>query len=70
MEQLKTWMTDAGETDETLAAKVNVSRVQISRIRRGLSRPSAPLAETLSQLTGIAAWDFLKPEHGSNQDAA
>lgn len=62
-------MAEAGETDETLSGKTGVSRVQISRIRRGLSKPSAALAEELSRISGIPAWDFLKPD-ASTHDAA
>jgi transcriptional regulator with XRE-family HTH domain len=54
-------MTKTGESDETLAEKAGVSRVQISRIRRDLSRPSPELADRLSKITGIPAWDFVKP---------
>ena len=71
MNALATWMAETGETDETVAAKAGVSRVQISRIRRNISRPSLQLAEKLEGLTGRAAWDFLKPGGDqSAQDAA
>lgn len=50
------------ETDATLAGKVGVSRVQIYRIRNGSSKPSPKLAQRLSEITGIAAWDFLRPD--------
>lgn len=62
MDALKSWMLEAGETDESVADKTGVSRVQISRIRRGLSRPSPELADKLSGLTSIPAWDFVRPE--------
>jgi transcriptional regulator with XRE-family HTH domain len=55
-------MSSSGETDETVAAKVDVSRVQISRIRRGLHKPSPRLAARLEEITGVSAWEFLRPE--------
>lgn len=61
MNALAKWMETAPETDESLAAKVGVSRVQISRIRRDLSAPSPKLAEKLEGVTGVPAWDFLRP---------
>lgn len=48
-------------SDEALAAQVGASRVQISRIRRNLSKPSPRLAEKLERITGLPAWDFLRP---------
>lgn len=63
-------MTKAGETDETLAAKASVSRVQISRIRRDLSSPSPELAVRLEAITGIAAWEFVKPVAAKSDRAA
>jgi transcriptional regulator with XRE-family HTH domain len=61
-------MDARSETDEALAAKVGVSRVQINRIRRNLSRPSPKLAERLESVTGVPAWDFLRSDQ--TQDAA
>lgn len=54
-------MTGAGESDETLAPKIGVSRVQVSRIRRNINKPSPSVAAKLEELTGIPAWDFLRP---------
>lgn len=70
MNALATWMAAHNETDETVASKVDVSRVQVSRIRRGLSRPSLALAEKLEGLTGVAAWDFLRPSEAPARDEA
>lgn len=61
MADLNSWMDDAGESDESLAPKLGVSRVQVSRIRRGVNKPSATVAARLEELTGIPAWDFLRP---------
>lgn len=60
----------ARETDETVASKVRVSRVQISRIRRGLSKPSPRLASELERVTGIPAWEFVRPQDQPAADAA
>lgn len=70
MNALAAWMSEAGETDETVAAKAGVSRVQISRIRRNLSRPSPELAEKLETLTGRPAWDFLRPPSDASAPGA
>lgn len=59
---LKDWMKETGETDASLAAKLGVSRVQVLRIRRGLSKPSPKLALALSGITRIPAWEFLRPD--------
>lgn len=59
MNALATWMTAAGETDDTVSAKVGISRVQVSRIRRSLSRPSPELAVKLEALSGVPAWDLV-----------
>lgn len=70
MSALANWMSDHRETDETLASKVEVSRVQISRIRRKLSRPSLALAEKLERETGITAWDLISAEIVSSEGRA
>lgn len=64
MSSLAAWMDRAHETDETLAAKVGVSRVQISRIRRRVCEPSLAVAASLEAITGIPAASFAKqPPH-------
>lgn len=70
MNALASWMKASAETDETLAAKAGVSRVQISRIRRGLSRPSLRLAERLEPITGLPAWDLIRLETPAGPDAS
>lgn len=73
MNALASWMDRADEGDDTLAEKVGVSRVQISRIRRNLSRPSPELAAKLEVVTGVPAWDLIKPAETGDipaQDAA
>ena len=65
MTLLETWMEANGVGDDAVATETGVSRVQISRIRRGLSKPSPELALKLSSMTGIAAWDFVKPDEAA-----
>jgi len=60
MTSLQSWMERAKETDESLAERVGVSRVQISRIRRRMVRPSLKLAATLEDITGIPAAQFAR----------
>lgn len=62
MDDLEAWMTEAGETDETLSVKLGVSRVQVSRLRRRICNPSLPIAEKLETLTAIPALELLKRE--------
>jgi transcriptional regulator with XRE-family HTH domain len=59
MKQLTEWMTANDETDETLAAKAEVSRVNINRIRRGVQKPRTDLAKRLAEITSIPAADFI-----------
>lgn len=62
MADLAQWMTDNRETDQSLAPKIGVSRVHVSRLRRRVHKPSPELAVRIEQVTGIPAWEFLKPE--------
>lgn len=55
-------MARARETDATLAEKLEISRVQVSRIRRAKSRPSLSVAVKLEGLTGIPAARFAQAE--------
>lgn len=70
MADLNAWMKGEGESDETLAPKLGVSRVQVSRIRRGVNRPSLTVAAKLEELTGIPAWDFLRPAEPANRPSS
>lgn len=65
MADLASWMEARGETDATLATKVGVSRVQITRIRNGVSKPSPRVAMELERLTAIPAWEFLRPSEAA-----
>src|SRR3990167_5365396 len=61
---LAKWMAEHGVDDETMGNLVQVDRVTISRIRRGLSRPSWPLAGRIKKITGgaVTADDHLPGE--------
>jgi transcriptional regulator with XRE-family HTH domain len=59
--KLGVWMRDNQKDDAAVAIAIGeVSRSQISRIRRGLSRPSLDLADKLSELTGVPALDLMR----------
>lgn len=56
---LKLWMEATGYTDARLSAEVGVSRVQISRIRRGICKASPETARRLEGVTKIPAPHFI-----------
>jgi transcriptional regulator with XRE-family HTH domain len=62
---LQNWMTSKGLKDLDLVEPLGRSRSQISRLRRGVSRPEPETVEKLAEITGIPAWDFLKPDNRS-----
>lgn len=71
MDQLQAWMAARSENDHTLAPRVGVSRVQISRIRRGVTGASKPTAMRLQEVTGIPWYRFIDPKaDGSQAEAA
>lgn len=70
MTALQTWVDAAKLTDEALAAKVGVSRVQITRIRNGVCRPSVKTAQKLAEVTGVPAANFILPDLAPRQGAA
>jgi transcriptional regulator with XRE-family HTH domain len=61
---LNHWMIEHGMTDGALSKALGgiVSRSQLSRIRRGLSRPRKPVAQALEGVTGIPAARFVMGE--------
>ena len=59
MRDLDQWMKQEGLDDKAVAALVGTSRVQISRIRRGLSGTRRDKAEKLQDLTGIPWPEFI-----------
>lgn len=67
---LQEWMDAKGLNDAALAGRLGVvSRSQVSRIRRGISRPSPELAAQLEAATKIPAWNFLKPNQSDRAAA-
>ncbi len=51
---------DANEvSDEALAEKLGVSRVQVSRLRRRICKPSPATAQKLEIITAIPAASFI-----------
>jgi transcriptional regulator with XRE-family HTH domain len=56
---LKTWMLDNGVTDEALAERVGVSRVQVLRWRTLENRPRRDKAIKLQEITKIPAGDLM-----------
>ncbi len=59
MKQLEAWMTENNVDDAALAARVGISRVQVSRIRRDINRPRPALARKLSAVTSIPQEVFI-----------
>lgn len=59
MAVLETIMRERGWKDEDLAARVNISRVHASRLRRRLYLPSPALAKELERVTQVPAERFL-----------
>ena len=60
---LQEWMTAKSLNDADLAARVGIlSRSQISRIRRGKSKPKPEAAKALAKITRISVAKFLLGE--------
>ena len=59
MRTLAQWMKQHGVRDAAVAAQLKISRVQVSRIRRGKCGCSVETAKKLAKLTGIAWHLFL-----------
>lgn len=59
MANLSQWMRLNGETDQSLAPKIGVSRVHVSRLRRNIHKPSPELAKKLELVTQIPAAEFI-----------
>jgi transcriptional regulator with XRE-family HTH domain len=61
-------MTKHALLDRQVAKKIGVSRVQVSRIRRGITGASVKTSMRLQELTGHRWWHFLgqdqKPKRG------
>ncbi len=59
MGPLDTWMIDKGVGNKHLAEMLQISRVQVSRLRRRLYRPSVETALKLEEITGIPAAELI-----------
>lgn len=59
MQKLQDWMIVKGERDETLAPKLGITRVQMSRIRRSVNGASKRTALELERLTNIPWYEFI-----------
>lgn len=59
MLKLAQWMEQNGWSDKQVAEAVDLSRVQINRIRRGECAPSTATALRLEAVTGIAWHAFI-----------
>lgn len=73
MHDLGNWMKDR-ETDESLAKKLGISRVSVTRIRNGAHGASKDTALKLEAVTGIPWYEFIgpasKPENSDCEAAA
>ena len=69
--RLSEWMTSRNLDDEGMAALVQADRSVISRIRRGVNRPSWALAARFKAATGgeVTADDFL-PDDSADEARA
>lgn len=54
------WMKANERDDDSLASALSITRTQVNRIRRGISRPSLKTAEALEGITGISALVLMK----------
>jgi transcriptional regulator with XRE-family HTH domain len=67
MADLAQWMEENGYDDDDLVAdlskraKIKLDRSQVSRIRRGKSRPSEKTARGLEKITAIPWHEFFPP---------
>jgi transcriptional regulator with XRE-family HTH domain len=59
---LSDWMEAAGLTDRDLSERLDISRSQVNRIRRRVSRPTPETARALEQVTRIPAAKFMLGE--------
>jgi transcriptional regulator with XRE-family HTH domain len=58
--RLQIWMRKNALRDDDVARKIKVSRVQISRIRRGINGASVETAMKLQELTRIKWHNFIR----------
>lgn len=69
---LAAWMEKEGLNDAQVSVRLGrvISRSQVSRIRRGISVSTPKVAQLLEGLTGIPAWEFVRPETDRSGRAA
>lgn len=65
MSLLADWMRRKGETDQSLAPKLGVSRVHVSRLRRTIHNPSPELAKRIELVTRIPAAKLIFEERAA-----
>ena len=58
---LAKWLETTATSPADLADVCGVHRSQIYRIKAGQQRARPELAQELERITGIPAWDFVKP---------
>lgn len=66
--KLADWMLKSGVGDEVMASRLEVDRTTLSRLRRGITRPSWDLVNRISEITSgeVTANDFMNsPEEAS-----
>lgn len=69
MADLEQWMTDNKETDESLAGKLGISRVSVTRIRNGVHGASKKTALRLEAITGFPWFEFIGPVEQPSEPA-
>jgi transcriptional regulator with XRE-family HTH domain len=68
--KLDVWMKAHGLCDREVALKIKISRVQVSRIRRGIHGASVKTAMRLQELTGLKWWTFVRGAQQKGKKAA
>lgn len=64
------WMKANERDDDSLAQALSITRSQVNRLRRGVSKPSLDTAEALAGITGISALVLLRGGDAPSQDVA
>lgn len=64
---LDQYLNQSDETDAAFGRRVGLSQSQISRLRRGASRPSLDAIARIADATGqsVRAEDWMRPQQGS-----
>jgi len=61
---LKDWMIRNGWTRAKMAQSLGLTPTSVSRICAGSQRPTPEVAVKLEEITGVAAWEWIKPVEG------